>query len=50
MNDYRLNKEKNKFNFKERKDCVVCSIKEIEYFLCNLDKTFKAFKVYKFFK
>lgn len=50
MNDYRLNKEKKKFNFVERKDCTIRSIKEIEFFLCNLDKAFKAFRVYKFFK
>lgn len=50
MNDYRLNKEEKKFNFAERKDCTIRSIKEIEFFLCNLNKAFRAFKVYKFFK
>lgn len=46
----RFNKEKKGFNFKERKNCTIHSIKEIEYFLCNLDKAFKTFKIYKFFK
>ena len=29
---------------------TIHSIKEIEFFLCNLDKALKSFKVYKFFK
>lgn len=50
MKDYHLNKDKKNFNFAERKDCALHSIKEIEFFLRNLNKGFKAFKVYKFFK
>lgn len=44
------NKNKKKFNFAERKDCTIHSIKEIEFFLCNLDKAIKSFKIYKFLK
>ena len=39
-----------KFNFKKRKDCTIHSIKEVEYFLCNLDKAVKSIKIYKFLK
>lgn len=41
---------KKKFNFTERKDCTINSIKEVEFFLCNLDKAIKSFKIYKFLK
>ncbi len=44
------NKQKNKFNFSERKDCTIRSIKEIEFFLCNLNKAIKGFKIFKFLK
>ena len=45
------NYDKNKKNnFKQKKDCTINSIKEIEFFLCNLSKGIKSFKVYKFFK
>lgn len=50
MRDNCSNKNGKKFNFVERKDCTVRSIKEIEFFLCNLNKAFKGFRVYKFFK
>ena len=43
-------KNNNKFNFKKRKDCTIHSIKEIEFFLCNLNKAIKSFKIYKFLK
>ena len=39
-----------KFNFKKRKDCTIRSVKEVEYFLCNLDKAVKSIKIYKFLK
>ncbi len=44
------NESKKKFNFIERKDCTIRSIKEVEFFLCNLDKAIKSFKFFKFFK
>ena len=44
------NKDKKTFNFKERKNCTIRSIKEIECFLCNLDKVIKSLKIYKFLK
>ena len=50
MNTNRFDKNKKKFNFTERKDCTIRSLKEIEYFLCNLDKAIKTFKIYKFLK
>ncbi len=42
-------KSKN-FNFSKKKDCTIHSIKEVEFFLCNLNKTIKSFRLYKFFK
>ena len=50
LEDSRSEKKKEKFNFKKRKDCTIHSIKEVEYFLCNLDKAIKSIHVYKFFK
>ena len=50
LEDSRSEKKKEKFNFKKRKDCTICSIKEVEYFLCNLDKAVKSIKIYKFLK
>ena len=47
MNRYN---KKSKFNFLQKKDCTIKSIKEIEFFLCNLNKSVKTFKIYKFFK
>ncbi len=44
------NKEEKKFNFSQRKDCTIRSIKEIEFFLCNLNKAIKSFEIYKFLK
>ena len=43
-------KNKKKFNFTEKKDCTIRSIKEIECFLCNFNKAIKSFKIYKFLK
>ena len=48
-NNY-INKNKKKFNFTERKDCTINSIKEIEFFLRNLEKAKKSFKLYKLIK
>ena len=50
LEDKSFKKKKEKFNFKKKKDCTIRSIKEVEYFLCNLDKTIKSIHVYKFFK
>lgn len=50
MEDNRSEEKKKKFNFSERKDCTIRSIREIEFFLCNLDKAIKSFKIYKFLK
>ncbi len=44
------NKKNKKFNFIQKKDCTIKSIKEIEFFLRNLNKGIKSFKIYKFFK
>lgn len=50
MNTNHSNQNKNKFNFTEKKDCAIRSIKEIEFFLRNVNKAVKSFKIYKFFK
>ena len=50
MNTNCNNKNKKNFNFSERKDCTIRSIKEIEFFLCNLNKAIKGFKIFKFLK
>ena len=50
MSDNNCNKEDKKFNLIEKKDCTIRSIKEIEFFLCNLNKGIKSFKIYKFLK
>ena len=46
------NKLKNKKNLNliEKKDCTINSIKQVEFFLCNLEKAIKSFKIYKFIK
>ena len=44
------NKNNKKTNFKQKKDYTINSIKEIEYFLRNLNKGIKSFKIYKFLK
>lgn len=49
--DYnRSDKKDKKISFAQKKDCTIRSIKEIEFFLCNLDKALKSFKIYKFLK
>jgi len=50
MDNTGFDKNKKKFNFKEKKDCTIHSIKEIEFFLCNFNKAIKLFKIYKFLK
>ena len=44
------NKKDKKINFAQKKICAINSIKEIEFFLRNLNKGIKSFKIYKFFK
>lgn len=44
------NANNKKFNFKQKKDCTIYSIKQVEYFLCNLDKALKSFKLFKILK
>ena len=39
-----------KNNFKQKKDCAINSFKEIEFFLHNLNKGIKSFKIYRFLK
>ena len=50
MDDNYFDKNNKKSNFIQRKDCTIRSIKEIEFFLCNLNKAIKSFKIYKFLK
>jgi len=44
--DYRGKKQK-KINFAEKKKCAIKSIKEIDYFLSNLNKLFLIKKILK---
>ena len=44
------NKKERKNSLINKKNCAINSIKEIEYFLRNLNKGIKSFKIYKFFK
>ena len=42
---------KNKKNtFNKKKDCCINSITEIEFFLCNLSKAIKSFKIINYFR
>ena len=44
-------KDKNgKFNFSQKKDYTIRSLKEVNYFLCNLDKAIHYIKIYHWFK
>ena len=49
QNNYNNIKNK-KNNFLQKKDYTINSIKEIEFFLHNLTKALKSFKIIKFFK
>ncbi|MBQ6992754.1 MAG: hypothetical protein IJN50_07660 [Clostridia bacterium] len=46
MNNYK----KEKKTFTQKKDCAISSIKNVEYFLRNLNKAFKGINIYKLFK
>ena len=41
---------KNSFNFAQKKENTLCSLHEVENFLCNCQKAIKCFKFYCFFK
>ena len=47
MNNQNNKKENKLIN---KKNCTINSIKEIEFFLCNLNKGIKSFKIINFFK
>jgi len=49
MSDKPENKSK-KFNFAQKKDYTIRSLKEVNYFLCNLDKAIRYIKLYNWFK
>ena len=42
--------KKEKFNLKEKKENVICSLFEIENFLCNIKKICNGIKLYKILK
>ena len=42
--------EKNKFNFAQKKENTIHSLKEVEMFLKQSQKAIKYLKFYKFFK
>jgi len=42
--------QKKKFNFAQKKDYTIHSLKEVNYFLCNLDKAIRYIKLYNWFK
>lgn len=39
--------KKNKLNILEKKDCFFNSLKEVNYFLCNINKVFFTTKIIK---
>lgn len=43
-------KKKNKFDFKKYKNNTICSLNEIEHFLCNFNSFKRYIKLYNFFK
>lgn len=43
-------KSKKTFNFKNKKESIVCSLFEVENFLCNFKKIFNGIKLYKILK
>lgn len=40
-------KKKNKFNFHQKKDCTIKSLREVNCFLSNLNKAFTIKKLFK---
>lgn len=43
-------KNVNSFNFCQKKENTLCSLYEIENFLCNFNKALKCFNIYRRFK
>ena len=43
-----MKEQKEKFN--QKKDKAIRSLKEVNFFLSNLNKTTKSIKIYKWFK
>lgn len=41
---------KKNFNFSQKKEQTIRSLKEVNYFLCHLDKAIKYIKIYNWFK
>lgn len=39
--------KKEKLNISEKKDCFIHSLKEVNYFLCNINKIFFANRIIK---
>ncbi len=51
MNNYNRNlKPKTSFNFAQKKENTICSLYEVENFLCNFTKALKCYKFFCFFK
>lgn len=49
-NNFNSYGNKANFNFLQKKENVICSLNEVECFLCNCSKVLKCFKFYCFFK
>lgn len=47
--DGNLKKEK-KIDFCKKKENIICSLSEVEFFLCNCSKALKCGKIISFFK
>ncbi len=46
----RLNNNCNQCNLAKRKENTLCSLQQVENFLCNFTKFIKTIKIYNFFK
>ncbi len=44
------NEERKKFCFHEKKENMLCSLNEVEHFLCNFKKVVKSIEIYKLLK
>lgn len=49
-NNFNSYGNKANFNFSQKKENTLCSLREVECFLCNCQKAIKCFKFYCFFK
>lgn len=49
-NNFNSYGNKANFNFLQKKENTICSLHEVECFLCNCQKALKCFKFYCFFK